>query len=112
MQMFSNSDRNSIQQYTVLKALSKPNISSGKLDGPWECADWTLPFIDIRGTDFPQPRFETRVKMMYDDDNFYVGALMEESHIWTNITEKNSVIYWQNDFEVFVDPGTFSLIIR
>ncbi|KAI8614930.1 hypothetical protein BC830DRAFT_341375 [Chytriomyces sp. MP71] len=29
---------------------------------------------------------------------------MEEPHVWTNISQRNSVIYWQNDWEMFIDP--------
>ena len=29
---------------------------------------------------------------------------MEEPHVWGTITEKNSVIFEDNDFEVFIDP--------
>ncbi|ORY45500.1 CBD9-like protein [Rhizoclosmatium globosum] len=42
--------------------------------------------------------------MMYDHEYLYFGCEMEEPHVWTNITEKNSVIYWQNDWEIFIDP--------
>lgn len=29
---------------------------------------------------------------------------MEEPHVWTTLSEKNSTLYWENDFEVFIDP--------
>lgn len=42
--------------------------------------------------------------MLWDDTYFYVAADMEEPHIWATLTERDSVIFQDNDFEVFIDP--------
>lgn len=42
--------------------------------------------------------------MRWDPDFLYVGALLEEPMLWANLTVNNSIIYYDNDFEVFVDP--------
>jgi hypothetical protein len=44
------------------------------------------------------------VKMLWDDDYFYVGAFLEEPNVWATLTEPDSLIYMDNDFEVFIDP--------
>ena len=78
---------------------------TGKLDDPaWELAPWTDDFVDIEGDTRPVPRFRTRVKMMWDDDYFYIAAELEEPHLWATLTEHDSVIFQDNDFEVFIDP--------
>jgi hypothetical protein len=41
---------------------------------------------------------------VYDDRYFYVGATLEEPHVWGTLTEQNSVIFHDNDFEIFLDP--------
>merc|ERR1719416_91540 len=41
--------------------------------------------------------------MRWDDAYLYVGAHMEETDVWGTLTEHNSVIFHDNDFEVFVD---------
>jgi hypothetical protein len=43
-------------------------------------------------------------KMMYDDDSLYAAAELVEPKIWGTITGKNSTMYHENDFEVFLDP--------
>jgi len=43
--------------------------------------------------------------MMHNEKYFYVGAYMQEPHIMGYLKEKNSVIYQENDFEVFIDPN-------
>ncbi|MDG2094863.1 MAG: carbohydrate-binding family 9-like protein, partial [Phycisphaerales bacterium] len=52
----------------------------------------------------PEPRFLTRVKMGWDEDYLYIGADMEEPHVWGTLTKRDSIIYNDNDFEVFIDP--------
>ena len=57
-----------------------------------------------RATSKPKPRFRTRVKMLWDDEALYIAAEMEEPHVWATLTEHDSVIFHDNDFEVFLDP--------
>jgi len=78
---------------------------NGKLHDPaWGHATWTDDFVDIEGNAKPLPRFRTRAKMLWDDTYFYIGAEMEEPHVWATLTEHDSVIFHDNDFEVFIDP--------
>ncbi len=70
----------------------------------WDHAEWTDDFVDIEGDQKPSPRFRTRVKMLWDEQFFYVAAEMEEPHVWATLTEHDSVIFQDNDFEVFIDP--------
>jgi predicted metalloprotease with PDZ domain len=77
----------------------------GRLDDhDWQFAPWTDDFVDIEGDSRPRPRFRTRAKMMWDNNYFYVGALLEEPHVWGTLTKHDSVIFQDNDFEVFIDP--------
>ena len=83
----------------------RPGPIDGKLDEPaWAAAAWSDPFVDIEGDRRPRPRFDTRAKMLWDDENFYVAAEMEEPDIWGTLTARDSVIFHDNDFEVFIDP--------
>jgi hypothetical protein len=92
------------RHYVCYRTPSRLNID-GKLDEPaWAAASWSDPFIDIEGDRRPRPRFRTRVKMAWDDEYFYVGAEIEEPDIWATLTERDSVIFHDNDFEVFIDP--------
>ena len=79
----------------------------GNINKPfWEDIPFTDDFVDISGKDFPKPRFRTRVKMCRDDENLYIAALLEGNEIWANITKRDSVMYYDNDFEVFIDPSS------
>lgn len=83
----------------------KPLVIDGKLDDEtWRDAAWTEDFVDIEGDKKPRPRFRTRAKMLWDDRYFYIGAELEEPHVWATLTQRDSIIYHDNDFEVFIDP--------
>jgi len=77
----------------------------GKLDdAAWKKAAWTTDFVDIEGPAKPAPRFRTRVKMLWDDDYLYIAAELEEPNVTATLTEHDSVIFRDNDFEVFIKP--------
>lgn len=84
---------------------ARPIVIDGKLDDPaWKKAKWTSDFVDIEGDAKPRPRFRTRVKMLWDDEYLYIGAELEEPEVKAALTEHDSVIFRDNDFEVFVKP--------
>jgi hypothetical protein len=77
----------------------------GVIDEQWKSALWTSQFVDIEGASKPKPRFRTRAKMMWDARYFYIAAELMEPHVWATLTRHDSVIFHDNDFEVFVDPN-------
>jgi len=80
-------------------------VIDGKLDDDaWKEAPWTDDFVDIEGDAKPRPRFRTRARMLWDDDYLYVAAELTEPHVWGTLTKHDSVIFQDNDFEVFIDP--------
>jgi hypothetical protein len=80
-------------------------VIDGRLDEPsWQGSPESEAFVDIRGADAPPPRHETHVRLLWDDQNLYVGATLVEPHLWATYTERDAVIYHENDFEVFLDP--------
>jgi hypothetical protein len=92
------------RQYVAYRA-PVPLAVDGKLNEPaWAAAPWSEPFIDIEGESRPRPRFQTRAKMLWDDEYFYVAAEMEEPDLWSTLEERDSVIFRDNDFEIFIDP--------
>ncbi|MGC8639780.1 MAG: sugar-binding protein [Isosphaeraceae bacterium] len=77
----------------------------GKLDEKaWQTAPWTDAFVDIEGNKKPLPRFQSRAKMLWDDKYFYIAAQLDEPHVWGTLNKHDSVIFHDNDFEIFIDP--------
>jgi hypothetical protein len=91
-------------RYTCQR-INEPLTIDGSLDEPaWQAAAVTADFVDIEGPQQPAPFFPTLVRMLYDDEFFYVAAELIEPHVWGTLTERDAVIYHDNDFEVFIDP--------
>jgi hypothetical protein len=92
------------EQYVCYRTGSPLSID-GKLSGEaWDQVHWTKDFVDIEGDRKPRPKFRTRTKMLWDEQYFYIAAELEEPDIWATLTERESVIFHDNDFEVFIDP--------
>jgi hypothetical protein len=93
------------KSYTCPRAQTPLKID-GRLDeAGWARARWTDWFVDIEGAAKPKPRFRTRAKMLWDDQFLYIATEMEEPHVWATLTEHDSVIFHDNDFEVFLNPS-------
>lgn len=90
--------------YTAPRAVSRVVIDGCGDDPAWREVPWTSDFVDIEGDVKPKPRYRTRVKMMWDDRHLYVLAELEEPHVWGTLERRNSIIYNDNDFEIFIDP--------
>ena len=92
------------KNYLCFHTDSPPSLDGTLASPAWNKAPWTDEFEDIEGDKKPAPRFKTRVKMLWDDEFFYIAAHMEEPQVWATLTQRDSVIFQDNDFEVFIDP--------
>ncbi len=82
-----------------------PLTIDGKLDETaWQAAPFTDRFQDIVGPSKPEPRHDTRMKMLWDETYFYFAAVLDEPHVWAKLKKRDSIIFFDNDFEIFIDP--------
>lgn len=80
-------------------------VIDGKLDDrQWHEASWSESFIDIEGKIKPDPVLQTKMKMLWDRHYLYIAAELEEPNLWATLTNRDAIIYRDNDFEVFIDP--------
>lgn len=93
-----------LPRYTCHHTSTAPSLDGTMTYPAWDTAPWTHDFLDILGPDRPAPRFQTRAKLLWDDEFLYVGATLEEPHVWTTMAEKNTKLFWENNFELFLDP--------
>ena len=68
----------------------------------WKEAPFSESFIDIEGVKIP--KYKTQVKILWDDENLYFYAELKEPHIWATLKQRDTVIFYNNDFEIFIDP--------
>jgi hypothetical protein len=91
--------------YVCYRADGPVQVDGKVDDAAWSRAPWSDNFVDIEGDAKPRPRFRTRVKMLWDEQFFYIAAEMEEPDVWGSLTAHDSVIFHDPDFEVFLDPN-------
>jgi hypothetical protein len=90
------------RNYIAFKA-SETLVIDGKADdASWQKAAWSQDYIDIEGEMIPD--YRTRMKMLWDNDYLYVLAEMEEPHVWATLKQRDTIIFYNNDFEIFIDP--------
>ena len=90
--------------YTCRRA-NGPVVVDGDISKEvWQGVPWSEAFVDIEGAVKPPPHHLTRVKMLHDDQYLYIAAEMEDPRVWGTYTQKNTTMYHENDFELFIDP--------
>ena len=87
--------------YVCGRTDTAPTIDGSGNEWQWRTARELSPLRDIEGAAIPH---ECRIRMLWDDDYLYILAEMDEKHLWATLTEHDSVIYRDPDFEVFIDP--------
>lgn len=89
-----------VPHYTAYH-VSKPVTIDGKLEEEcWKKAPRSPRFVDIL-TGAPALH-DTRVAVLWDETNLYVGFWLEEPNVQATFTNHNSPIYENNDAEVFI----------
>ncbi|WP_289644267.1 carbohydrate-binding family 9-like protein [Maribacter aestuarii] len=68
----------------------------------WQKAKWSEIFRDIEGDN--EAAYQTRFKMVWDQTHLYIIADIKEPHVWATLKQKDTIIFYNNDFEVFIDP--------
>jgi hypothetical protein len=89
-----------IAHYTAHRAPG-PIAIDGRLDEPdWETAPRSPRFSDlVRGA---PGIHDTRAAVLWDDTHLYVGYWVEEPFVEGTLTERDSLIYKNNDVELFI----------
>ncbi|MFM7839472.1 MAG: carbohydrate-binding family 9-like protein, partial [Chitinophagaceae bacterium] len=104
---FSQGQNGSEQErlhYTARHTRKPPRIDGKITRHEWNRAPWSSRFIDIEGPMQPAPPWETRYKLLWDDEYLYVLAVLQESHLWATLTTPDAIIFQDHDFEIFLDP--------
>lgn len=90
----------SVAHYTAYRALGRLEID-GKLDEEsWRLAPRSPRFVDLI-TGRPTIH-DTRAAVLWDDTCLYVGFWVEEPYVEAKLTERDSLIWSENDVELFI----------
>ncbi len=99
-----NTSQINVRHYCAPKSIQSVIIDGENTQSEWDNAQWSDLFVDIEGDLKEKPYLDTKIKMMWDDQFLYVYAEIEEPHVWATLTERDAVVYHDDDFEVFIDP--------
>lgn len=93
--------------YEIYRAES-PILVDGRLDDPaWKAA----PEVDLKLTlDGGAPLWPTKARLLYDDENLYVGFQSRDPNIWGTLTGHDDPIYNEDVVEIFIDPAGLGTI--
>ena len=103
--IFSGSNltsQNNPRTYVAYKTADSIHIDGIADEYSWKSVDFSEDFIDIEGS--KKPKYKSNVKMLWDSTYLYFYAKMEEPHIWATLKKRDTVIFYNNDFEIFIDP--------
>jgi hypothetical protein len=92
------------RNYICFRTNETINIDGKIAESVWSKAEWTEDFVDIKCDLKPKPTYRTRAKMLWDEEYLYFAAELEEPHVWATLMQRDTVIFYDNDFEVFIDP--------
>ncbi len=93
-------DEKDLAHYTCFRAPQRIAVD-GRLDKPaWHKAPKSSRFVDlVSGV----PGFlETRMASLWDDEYLYVAFWIEEPNVRARLTERDSLIWNENDVEIFI----------
>jgi hypothetical protein len=82
--------------------------TSIKIDGDlgkdvWENASWSKRFVDMVTGEAGM--YNTQTAILWNDTHLYIAFLAEEPFVEAQLTERDSIIFLENDLELFIDGG-------
>ncbi|MFT5737753.1 MAG: hypothetical protein ACI9SG_002103 [Maribacter sp.] len=94
--------QNMPRTYVAYNTTETVTVDGKMTELAWQKAQWSQLFKDIEGE--KAATHQTRVKMIWDEDNLYFFAQLNEPQVWATLKQKDTVIFYNNDFEIFIDP--------
>lgn len=92
------------ETYVCYKTIDDILVDGKADEESWKKAPWSNSFVDIEGDLKPNPFLDTKVKMLWDSAYFYFYAYLEEPHVWAKLENRDDIIFYDDDFEIFIDP--------
>lgn len=89
-----------LPHYTAYKTAAAPQID-GRLDeSVWQTAPRSSAFRDLISG--KETIHDTRAAVLWDDEFLYVAYWIEEPNVQATLTERDALIYMDNDVELFI----------
>jgi hypothetical protein len=69
----------------------------------WKNASWSKRFVDMVTGEAGM--YNTQTAILWNDTHLYIAFLAEEPFVEAQLTERDSIIFLENDLELFIDGG-------
>ncbi|MBS1706762.1 MAG: carbohydrate-binding family 9-like protein [Armatimonadetes bacterium] len=85
------------------KTALAPNLDGTLQSAAWDAAERSALFVDMASGE--PAAYETQAAVLWDDRNLYIGFWVQEPYPVAELTEPGSLIFQENDVELFIDGG-------
>ncbi len=92
-----------VAHYTCYRTRGRLTVDGQLAEAAWQAAPRSPRFVDMVTGD--PALLDTRAAALWDDDNLYIAFWVEEPFVEAHLTERDSLIFMENDVEVFIDGG-------
>lgn len=89
--------------YIAYQTRTPPQIDGHLNESAWQLAELSPRFVDV--VSGAPALYESRAAVMWDASALYIGFWIEEPLVQARQTERDSLVFLDNDVEVFIDGG-------
>ncbi len=87
--------------YTAKKISESITIDGNTKKEVWKNVAWSKRFVDMVTGDAGM--YNTQTALLWNDTNLYIAFTAEEPFVEAMLTERDSIVFLENDLEVFID---------
>ncbi len=87
--------------YIAKKIISTISIDGNLLKEEWQRATWSKRFVDM--VTGHAGMYNTQTALLWNDVYLYIAFKVEEPFVEASLTERDSIIFLENDLEVFIE---------
>ena len=88
----------------IARRIAEPIEVDGDIEKPaWRNAAWSRRFVDM--TTGASGMFDTKAAILWTDTHLYIAFWAEEPLVEARLVERDSLIFLENDLELFIDGG-------
>lgn len=87
--------------YTAKKIATAITIDGNIYKETWQQANWSKRFVDMVSGDAGM--YNTQAAILWNDTHLYIAFKAEEPFVSAVLTERDSIIFLENDLELFIE---------
>ena len=89
--------------YTAKKISSSITTDGNIHKEVWQNAQWSKRFVDM--VTGQAGMYNTQTALLWNDTHLYIAFAAEEPFVEAKLTERDSIVFLENDLELFIDGG-------